>query len=430
MCIYKKFCALIILFLLVFPNVGLLADENSEKAEEIRAQLNAQLEELTKQIEQYRENVKGIQNQAKNLEREISLLNNQIKQFELEIKQTTIMIQGLESDISGLEVNIKDLESQAENEKVILGELIREIYKHDETSFIEVILTKDKLSDFFSELQSLETLQVGIQKSLEKIRNTKEQLAAEKNKLEEEKGELIALKAVQETQKFSLDKKKKERKKLLDDTRGQEYLYQRLVKDKQVNVNTIRSRLYILQGMGGSLKFEEALNLAEFASSVTGVRPAFLLALLSKESGWGVNVGKGVWQTDMKADQRPAYLAICEKLQLNPDMMPVSKKAWYGWGGAMGPAQFLPKTWLGYESRIATITGHNPPSPWDTTDAFVAAALYLANAGAASQTYNTEWKAAMIYLAGSNWQKPYLRFYGDQIMDFAATLQEQIDLIK
>jgi len=185
-----------------------------------------------------------------------------------------------------------------------------------------------------------------------------------------------------------------------------------------------------LQGMGGSLKFENALNIAEFASAVTGVRPALLLALLSKESGWGANVGTGTWRTDMKANQHSAYLAICEKLQLNPDLMPVSKRAWYGWGGAMGPAQFLPKTWLGYESRISSITGHNPPSPWDIEDAFVAAALYLANAGASSQAYNAEWKAAMIYLAGGNWQKSYLRFYGDNIMDLAAILQEQINLIK
>jgi len=203
-----------------------------------------------------------------------------------------------------------------------------------------------------------------------------------------------------------------------------------LVKNKQADINTIRSQLYILQGMGGSLKFENALNIAEFASAVTGVRPALLLALLSKESGWGANVGTGTWRTDMNANQHSAYLAICEKLQLNPDLMPVSKRAWYGWGGAMGPAQFLPKTWLGYESRIATLTAHNPPSPWDIEDAFVAAALYLANAGASSQTYNAEWKAAMIYLAGGNWQKSYLRFYGDNAMDLAATLQEQINLIK
>ena len=132
----------------------------------------------------------------------------------------------------------------------------------------------------------------------------------------------------------------------------------------------------------------------------------------------------------MKPSHHAAFLDICQRLGLDPDQMPVSKKAWYGWGGAMGPAQFIPRTWVGYEKRVTAITGHNPPSPWNTEDAFVASALYLANAGATGKTYATEWKAAMIYLAGSNWDKPYLRFYGDQVMDLVGTIQAQIDILR
>ena len=426
------FCCLIIL-LLIIPNLGFLAeteDIDGKRAEELRAELNAQIEELTKQIEKYRETVRGVQSQAKSLEGELSLLDSQIGEFELEIKRIKLIVGGIESEIYNITLKIRELEQQTEDEKVILGELIRAIYKYDETSFLEIILTKENLSDFFSELQSLENLQAGIQKSLEEIRIFKEYLANKESELEEQKNETIALKAIQETQKYSIEKKKKARQKFLDETKGQEYLYQRLIKNKQTDVNTIRSQLYILQGMGGSLSFENALNLAEFASSVTGVRPAFLLAVLSKESGWGANVGTGTWRIDMKPNQHSAYLAICEKLELNPDMMPVSRRAWYGWGGAMGPAQFLPKTWLGYENRIAAITAHNPPSPWDVEDAFVASALYLVNAGAAEGTYEAERKAYMIYLAGSNWWKPYLQFIGYQVMDLAVTIQEQINLIK
>lgn len=132
----------------------------------------------------------------------------------------------------------------------------------------------------------------------------------------------------------------------------------------------------------------------------------------------------------MSPRQHSSYLTLCEKLGFDPDVMPVSKKAWYGWGGAMGPAQFIPATWLGYESRIAAATGHNPPNPWDMDDAFTAAALYLTNAGAAAQTYEAEHKAYMIYLAGGNWQKNYLQFYGDQVLSLASEIQHQINLIK
>ncbi len=442
--IYKKFIysketrkrllsSFLFIFLMLAVSIpSLRAEEGAEgkSAEELRVELNAQIDELSKQIEKHRVSIREIQGQAKSLQGEISLLDNQIKTFQLEIQRIKLIIGGIELEIEGIELKVKEIGQQTENEKIILGELIREIYKNDQTSFLEIVLTKENLSDFFSEVQALESLQLGIQKSLEEIRILKEQLEIKKTELEEQKNEMIALKAIQETQKYSIEKKKGVRKELLDETRGQEYLYQRLVKNKQMDVNTIRSQLYILQGMGGSLKFENALNLAEFASSVTGVRPAFLLAVLSKESGWGANVGTGTWRTDMNPNQHSAYLAICEKLQLNPDMMPVSKKAWYGWGGAMGPAQFIPRTWLGYESRIAAVTGHNPPSPWDMDDAFVASGLYLANAGATSQTYEAEHRAYMIYLAGSNWRKHSLQYIGYQVMDLAATIQEQVNLIR
>ncbi len=404
--------------------------EEGQSAEELRAELNDQIEALSNEIDKYRGAVREIQGQAKSLQGEIDILDNQIKTFELEIKRINLIIGGIESDIEEIELKIKQLEQQTESEKIVLSELIREIYKYDETSFLEIVLTKDNLSDFFSEIQSLENLQLGIQGSLDQIRALKKELNVKIEELDGQKNEMIALRAIQETQKYSIEKKKSERKKILDETKGQEYLYQRLISNKQADINSIRSQLYILQGMGGSLSFENALNLAEFAGAATGVRPALLMAILSRESGLGKNVGTGTWGVDMKPSQHAAYLSICERLGLNPDMMPVSKKAWYGWGGAMGPAQFLPRTWLGYESRIAQITGHNPPSPWDIGDAFVASALYLANAGAGAQTYDAEWKAAMIYLAGSNWWKPYLSFYGDQVMNLAATMQEQINLIR
>ena len=66
--------------------------------------------------------------------------------------------------------------------------------------------------------------------------------------------------------------------------------------------------------------------------------------------------------------------------------------------------------------------------PWDIKDAFLAAALYLADYGAAKQTYNTEWRATMIYFSGSTNLR--YRFYGDSVMAIAARYQEDIKQIE
>lgn len=95
----------------------------------------------------------------------------------------------------------------------------------------------------------------------------------------------------------------------------------------------------------------------------------------------------------------------------------------------MGPAQFIPTTWLLYEGAVAKITGHNPPNPWDPLDAFVASGLLLRDNGAGARTYTSEYNAALKYLAGSNWKNPAYRFYGDDVMGLATKYQEQIDII-
>ena len=177
------------------------------------------------------------------------------------------------------------------------------------------------------------------------------------------------------------------------------------------------------------MTLEKAYQHALFAAQRTGIRPAFLLAVLKKESSWGTNLGTGNWQKDMSPSQHQAFLDVCAKLGVDPNKMPVSRKPYYGWGGAMGPAQFLPATWLFYEAEVARLTGHNPPDPWDIDDAFTAAALKLAKAGANQHSKEAEWKAAMIYFAGSNWSKSIYRFYGDQVMELADVIQEQLDLI-
>ena len=99
----------------------------------------------------------------------------------------------------------------------------------------------------------------------------------------------------------------------------------------------------------------------------------------------------------------------------------------FGWGGAMGPAQFIPSTWAAYRDRISAITGKTD-DPWDIKDAFLAAGLYLSDYGAAKRTEDGEWKAAMIYFSGST--NVRYRFYGDQALATAKQYEQDIQALK
>ena len=439
----NKLFSILIVVLVILNFIPLLAGFIPLKAgfvfAEVSADLNTQeqeaeakLKELEAKISQYRDAINQNQQKAKSLKTEIAILDDEIESAQLEIQRTDLLIKKLDKEISQREKSIREIERQVDLEKTTMAELLREIRKYDDTSLLETILSTGRLSDFLSEIRSLENFQEQTYDKFKRIIELKSGLEQEKGDLTNEKAEQASLKASQSNERALLESKKKQKSTLLNQTKGQENLFNQLVKKTQLDIEAVKNRLYFLQGLSedGSLRFEDAYKYAKFASIYTGVRPAFLLAILSRESDLGNNIGKGSWRTDMKSSQQKYYLQICSELGIDPDKYPVSKKVWYGWGGAMGPAQMMPATWLGYKARIAAITGNDPPSPWNVKDAFVASALYLANKGADQQTSAAEWKAAMMYLAGANWQKASLSFYGNQVMALAKQFQEQIDILE
>lgn len=399
-----------------------------------RAELEAQLQQYETQIDQYQNLIQAKQKEADSLKREIDILNAEISKAKLEIKARTLNIQRLIGDIDQKSKNIGVLVAEINASKESLTEFLRKVRQNDGSSALELALIYDNVSEFFGELRSIDNLQTSLQRALTKFSNLKIEEEKARDELEEQKREELELRALQELQKKVLEKNEKEKQKLLKDTRGIESEYQKILKEKQKNAASIRSQLFLLAG-SPSIPFEKALEYANFAEKITGVRPAYLLGLITEESNLGQNIGKGNWKIDLSharcAKQKTAFLETTSELGLDPDLMPVSKKAWYGYcGGAMGPAQFIPTTWQLYKAKVARSTGHSPASPWDPKDAFTAAALLLKDSGAKAGNYNAEWTAAMKYLAGSNWNKKAYRFYGDDVMAIAVKYQEQIDLLQ
>ena len=119
------------------------------------------------------------------------------------------------------------------------------------------------------------------------------------------------------------------------------------------------------------------------------------------------------------------------ELGLDPNTQPLSCPYGGGWGGAMGPAQFIPSTWAGYQTRVATIVGKVVPSPWNPKDAFTASALLLSDLGASKGGYSAERNAACMYYSGRSCGSGKVKnaFYGDQVLQKATKIQADIDIL-
>jgi membrane-bound lytic murein transglycosylase B len=397
---------------------------------ERRAQLEKDLAVLEQQITEQQQILSQKQKESVSLERDISILNAKIKTAKLNIQARQIAITELNSDIADKEKTIGLLNGKLIKEKEALASIIRRTYEVNQYSLPEIVLSGKKVSEFFQDVDSFVAVKSAIRDSFDLITDSKTKTEIEKSDLEDKKQEQLELKSIQELEKKKIESQEAEKARILKISKGIEADYQKLLKVKKSDAAKIRAELFTLQG-SAAIPFEKALQIANKAKDITGIRPAFLLGIIAEESNLGQNVGKGSWKVDMHPTRdAPIFLDICSRLGLNPDSMPVSKKVWYGYGGAMGPAQFIPSTWVLYEKKISAATGHNPPNPWDPEDAFMGAAIYLKDSGAAKQTVSAERTAALCYLAGcKNAKNKSYQFYADDVMDLADKYQKQIDIL-
>jgi len=426
---------------------GVLAQVDPALVSSRRAELEAELKQYEVQIAEYQDLIVEKQQQGNSLKRDLDIMKAQISKAKLAIKARNLTIEKLIQEINEKSKNINVLGGEIDSTKASLSQFLRQIRENDDLSTVELALVYRDLSQFFGELESLGKVQKSLHDSFNKMNNLKSQEESAKADYEGRKKEELELKALQELERKSLEKNEVSMQKLLKDTKGKETEYQKQLKDKQKTAANIRSQLFLLSG-SPSISFEKALEYANFAETVTGVRPAFLLGILTQETELGKNIGQclltnspkkgdGVGKntgTPFSGVMKPArdvdpFMKITAELGLDPKLMPVSCPQAGGYGGAMGPAQFIPSTWVLYVKKITSLTGHNPPSPWDPRDAFVASSLLLKDNGAGGQTYNAEWTAAMKYFAGGNWNKASYRFYGDNVMAIAKKYQDQIDLL-
>jgi len=428
------FLFLVIASLFVSTPLLALADTGStgspQATADQRAALQAQLAQVNLEIQQTQTQLAGAQTQRTSYERDVSILDFKIKEAQLQIKQRDLTIQTLKGGVAQKQSGINALDGRVMSDQASLAQILRETQQMDDTSFIEQALG-GSLTDIFRDLDDFEQIQQAMNSSFVQMANERSDLSARKQALEDQQTEAQDLLKLQVLQQQSLKSTQKQKKDLVTAAKGKEAVYHTMITAKQQSAAQIQAALFALNGANKTTSFGDMYTYAKEASVKTGVRPAIILAILREESNLGKNVGTGNWKVDMKnpRDTVP-FQAITASLGLNPDTQPVSKKPWYGWGGAMGPAQFIPSTWVLYQDRIAAASSQTPANPWDPRTAAFATALLMADNGADQQTPAAERLAALRYLAGwSNASKPAYSFYGDDVMTFADQFQKDIGVL-
>ncbi len=410
-----------------------------------RAELERQLAEYEQQIEDTQKTIDEYKKKGNTLKNEIATLNAKVDKLNLQIRAINVNLSKINQDIIETQKQIGTTEDKIDTHKEALAEALRAIYQSDSQNMMTILLANNTLSDFFGSLNNMTLVQNNLRLELEQVTKLRQELLNQKEELTLQKEDVENLKAIQQAQKKTIQLTQGEKNKLLKDTKGKETEYQKILVKTKETAAQIRSRIFELLG-GGQLTFEKAYNYAKLAEGATGVRSALILAILNRESLLGKNVGKCSYKTAMNPIRDiPYFLDLLKRLNVDPtsEFAKVSCANQHGtYGGAMGPAQFIPSTWKLYESKISGVTGNNPPNPWNNSDAFAATAVYIkdllsssscidyakANQSTVSYQTLTERCAAAKYYAGGNWYT-YRFWYGDPVVQQANAYEDDIAVL-
>jgi membrane-bound lytic murein transglycosylase B len=395
-----------------------------------QAALQAELDQVNAQIAQNQSKLADQQKQRTSLETQVEILDSQIQEAQLEIKQRDLTIKQLKDGIAQKQAGIASLDTRVAAGEQSLAQILRETNEMDRTSLAAQVLG-GTLEDFFTESDDFATIQQALANAFTQMAAAKSDLSARETALQsqqQEQGDLLQLQVAQQN---SLKSTESQKQQLVTAAKGQEAVYQQIISSQQQTAAQIKAQLFSLNNASHSTSFGDMYEYAKEASAVTGVEPAFILAILTEESSLGQNVGNCTYENAMSPKRDiPPYLTIMQQLGLSPDSEKVSCAQSYGaYGGAMGPAQFIPSTWMLYQDRIATASGQNPPNPWDPRTATFATAIYMGDLGADAGTAAAENRAALRYLAGSHWQNPAYAFYGEAVMNYTQKYQQEIGVL-
>ncbi len=429
-----------------------------------RARLQKEYDALQEEIAEWQKVLDETRAKKNTLQGDVTILDAQIAKAQSEIKQRNITVTTLTEQINQKQANISSLEARIANDKQLLGNLLKKKSQNELEPVYYILLSAEDIGDMVSDIDDISVINKNLQELFIELEGVKTQTIKAKEDLNLKKNQELDAKYEVELKKKQIVVNQAEKKQLLDATAKVESNYQIVLAERQQRAEAIRSALFDLRDSGG-ISFAKALEYADYASAKTGVRSAMILAILSQESDLGKNIGScyvsnlktgdGVGKnsgtpfqrvmyaplpgsTSNRPNDTAAFEVITKGLNLNWATTPVScplGQTYYvgrGFGGAMGPSQFIPSTWQAFSNRLKSVLGVSTPNPWDPKHAITATSIYLSDLGAGGGTYTAERNAACKYYSGRacDSQKPANSFYGDSVVAKAAKFQRDIDFLK
>ncbi len=181
-----------VILVMLFTNIVMVFGATKSELQEQSQNLNAQIDKTREQLE-------GVQENLSETMSEIEELIAEISEYQTEIDDLNGQIEEAEINIEEAEKELKKAEEDFAHQEDLLVNRIVTLYELGETTFLDVLLSSESLTDFFSKYYIMNEIATADKELLDQIEEEKIAIEQAKLELENSKSKLEALKQNKES---------------------------------------------------------------------------------------------------------------------------------------------------------------------------------------------------------------------------------------
>lgn len=219
---------------LFLPIQNIFANEQ-QQIQQIQNQIQnsySVLQSLDEEISQYQQQLNQVAGDRRTLESAVRELDITDKKIQATIQATYIKIENTEKNLKSLDFSIEELEERIDRNKYLIRQTIQEMNRIESQPIAFALILEKNFGDTLRLLAHYNQMQFNFSKEIHAFRDNLDSFGAVKRTQEEERIQFEKLAAQQQGEKKSLERVKREKSQLLQETRSEEQGYQAIITEK------------------------------------------------------------------------------------------------------------------------------------------------------------------------------------------------------
>lgn len=191
-------------------------------AADTKTELNNQMGDVNDQINEKKEEIKEVNAEMSDKMKEVKKLSDEINRYQDEIDDLDDQIDELEESIKQQEEDLKKAEEDYKKQNEKLQVRLIALYEAGQTSYIDVLLNAEDITDFLSRYYIISEIADSDAKLLQKIEDDKNTIEVKKETLEASKKQIEENKASKVSASKALESKQSQKNKEVKELSAQE----------------------------------------------------------------------------------------------------------------------------------------------------------------------------------------------------------------